>query len=416
MPFPMMTLRVLSTIFIVGLIPSVAWGSGVHSLEPFKVDLSDKVSHMKDLIEKTNLPENEVNTGVGTSLGITLNALKSLKDQWLTSFDWETEEVSINKLSQYTTTIEDLDIHFVHEPSNDPEAIPLILLHGWPSSFLEFSAIVEPLRSNSNGTSTSRPFHVVVPSLPGFAFSSAAPVNWTVTDTARVFNTLMVDILGYKTYAVHGTDWGSLVAGELYGNFNQTVRALHLSFIPKTPYNREELAERNITLKPEEELPLDVFLEWQKTGTGYFQLLSTKPNTISLALQDNPVGQLAWIGQIYIDGSDPRRGTGPSLLTDNEILRTVSLSYLSGSFASAGYIYQQNNGAFNQEYTRAKTDAPLLFSGFPYNNGAWPDASIAMIGNHVNTTYHDFGGHFAALDNPPALIEDIRKIAAYWES
>ncbi|KAI0530300.1 epoxide hydrolase 1 [Xylaria digitata] len=402
-----MNQRVLSTIYLLGLVTTVVWGSGVHTLKPFKVDLSDKVSHMRDLIEKTNLPENEVNTGVGTSLGITLDALRSLKDQWLTSFDWE---IFISSMNHPTT-----------------EAIPLILLHGWPSSFLEFSAIVEPLRSNSNGTSTSRPFHVVVPSLPGFAFSSAAPVNWTVTDTARVFNTLMVDVLGYKMYAVHGTDWGSLVAGELYANFNQTVRALHLSFIPKIPYNREELAERNITLKPEEELPLDIFLEWQKTGTGYFQLLFTKPNTISLALQDNPVGQLAWIGQIYIDdkpplltcditGSDPRRGTGPSLVTDNEILRTVSLSYLSGSFTSAGYIYEQNNGAFNQEYTRAETDAPLLFSGFPYNNGAWPDALIAMIGNHVNTTYHDFGGHFAALDNPPALIGDIGKIAAYWES
>jgi pimeloyl-ACP methyl ester carboxylesterase len=169
-----------------------------------------------------------------------------------------------------------LNIHFVHEKSDNPDAIPLILLHGWPSSFLEFLAIAEPLRTNANGTDYSRPFHVIIPSLPGFAFSDAAPANWTLRDTARIFNTLMTDILGYKTYAVHGTDWGSVVAWNLYGDFNQTVRALHLSFIPKVPYNREELAERNITLEPEQELPMDMFLQWQRIGTGYSQLLSTK--------------------------------------------------------------------------------------------------------------------------------------------
>ncbi|KAJ2986348.1 hypothetical protein NUW58_g5072 [Xylaria curta] len=371
---------------------------------------------MRELIELTNLPEQEVNTGVESSLGVTLDSLKSLKDQWLTNFDWEAEQESINKFSQYTTTLEGLDIHFVHEPSDDPEAIPLVLLHGWPSSFLEFLAVTEPLRTSGNQTHPSHPFHVVIPSLPGFAFSSAPPANWTLSDTARVFNTLMVDVLGYKTYAVHGTDWGSIVAWDLYSNFNQSVRALHLSFVPKIPFNREELAERNITLAPEEELPMDKFLEWQQTGTGYSHLLETKPNTISLALQDNPIGQLAWMGEKYLDYSDPRRGTGPSLITDNEILRTISLIYLSGSATSAGYIYQQNIGTFNQEYTKADNDAPLLFSGFPYNNGAWPDALLAMLGNHVNTTYHDFGGHFAALDNPPAIIADIKKIATYWEN
>jgi pimeloyl-ACP methyl ester carboxylesterase len=168
-------------------------------------------------------------------------------------------------------TIEGLTIHFVHEKSGDPDAIPLILNHGWPGTFLEFIPDIEGLTAAAN-TSTGKAvsFDVVIPSLPGFAFSSPPPANWTVDDTARVFNTLMTHVLGYDKYAVHGTDWGSGVAYSLYNNFNTTARALHLNFLPFFPLTPDQLAAENITLTPEEELEAQETAAWSSSGNGYF--------------------------------------------------------------------------------------------------------------------------------------------------
>jgi pimeloyl-ACP methyl ester carboxylesterase len=130
-------------------------------------------------------------------------------------------------------TVEGIYIHFIHQKSSDSESIPLILIHGWPVSFIELRPVVDPLTTKSY-TSTGIPvsFDVVIPSLPGYAFSSILPLNWTLDDTSRIFNTLMTDILGYETYAVHGTDWGSFLAYNMYDNFNNIVRSVHLLEIP----------------------------------------------------------------------------------------------------------------------------------------------------------------------------------------
>lgn len=156
-----------------------------------------------------------------------------------------------------------------------------MLLHGWPGSFLEFVPIIKPLTTTKNATSStpSKPvsFDVVVPSLPGFAFSSAPPANWTNDDTARVFNTLMTSVLGYKTYATHGTDWGSEIAYRLYGDFNSTVRASHFVFLPFFPLTPDRLAAENISLHTDlEKFEAERFVEWTRTGNGYFVEQTTK--------------------------------------------------------------------------------------------------------------------------------------------
>jgi pimeloyl-ACP methyl ester carboxylesterase len=153
----------------------------------------------------------------------------------------------------------------------------LLLNHGWPGTFLEFIPLIDSLISVGN-TSTGRSvsFDVVIPSLPGFAFSSAPPVNWTVDDTARVFNTLMTQVLGYNKYAVHGTDWGSPVAYRLYNDFNDTVRALHMTFIPFLPATPEALAEEGITLTPDQVFTDQRAEDWLTIGQGYFLEQSTR--------------------------------------------------------------------------------------------------------------------------------------------
>jgi pimeloyl-ACP methyl ester carboxylesterase len=228
----------------------------------------------------------------------------------------------ICRFNHYTASIEGLKVHFVHQKSSAPNAIPLLLIHGWPGSFLEFAPIIDQLTQEvTAATGKSVSFDVIVPSLPGFAFSSPPPFNWTVTDTGRIFNTLMIDVLGYKTYALHGTDWGGGIAYDMYDHFNETVGAAHFAFLPFSPQTPDQLAAENITLSELELAEEQNAMGWTSTGNGYFIEQTTKvmkylhscmagacsdpyllqPTTIGLALYDNPVGQLAWLGEKFMN-------------------------------------------------------------------------------------------------------------------
>ncbi len=194
----------------------------------------------------------------------------------------------MTRYNHFTTTIENLTVHFIHQKSREPNAITLILNHGWPSSFLEFLPIVNQLTKKAN-TSTGTPvaFDVIVPSLPGFAFSSAPPQNWTTADTARVFHTLMTKGLGYDKYATFGTDLGSIVSYNLYEAYNTSVRAAHFSMIPFLPPTAEEIAAENITLSSAAQAQLSRWEDSLATGLGYLNEQTTKvggPRVIILAI------------------------------------------------------------------------------------------------------------------------------------
>ncbi|KAH0497617.1 hypothetical protein TgHK011_004910 [Trichoderma gracile] len=389
-----------------------------YKLKPFTLNLDNRVPRMLELIKNTQLPDAPEYPGLSPDAGIPLSTLQSLRTEWLTNFSWKKEQAAINKYPQFTAEIEGLTIQFVHQKSSAPDAIPLILFHGWPGSFLEFLPLVTELTSKAKTPAgKSVTFDVIIPNLPGYGPSSAPPANWTTADTARIMNTLMTDVLGYRKYATHGTDWGCPIAYHLYSSYNTTVRASQLVFLPFFPYTPDQLSDAGIALNELERFEEESFMEWYTNGQGYFQEQTTKesPNTIGLALYDNPVGQLAWIGEKFLNWSDPRAGTGPSVLTHNEILATVSFYYLTKSFNSAGFIYYQNQNGFATEYTKAQTDAPLLFSSFKYNVAFWPPALVKKTGNLVVYNNHDFGGHFPALDNPPAMIADLRQIADHWK-
>lgn len=231
----------------------------------------------------------------------------------------------------------------------------------------------------------------------------------------------MTSVLKYKAYAVHGTDWGAGVGYIMYEKFNATARAAHFNFLFFLP--TEQFFPQNQSLSPEDQFMLNRARAWSQTGNGYVIEQTTKPNTIGLALQDSPIGQLAWIGEKLIDckfsryklttrqflayllshahthhanvelGSDPRQGTFPSLLTSTEILRTVSLYYLTQSFTSSVYTYAQNSGVFPTTYSKPPTDAPMLFSNFKWNIGFWPKPLLEQIGNLVQL-FCEFLCHF----------------------
>ncbi|KAL8881090.1 MAG: hypothetical protein Q9198_001634 [Flavoplaca austrocitrina] len=309
-----------------------------------------------ELIKNTQLPEEPQYPGVEPFYGIDLEVLKSLRENWLNTFDWEKEQASLNSFEHFTATIEGLTIHFVHKTSNDPDAIPLLLTHGWPGSFLEFLPVIDPL------TSTEKPvsFHVVVPSLPGVAFSTSPPGNWTLADSARVFNTLMTEVLGYKTFSVHGTSIGGFLTYTLYDQFNTTVRAIHCPVVPFYCTTSEEIAAREITLSPLEQFEHERAMDWTYNGTSYVfmhiykvgkltplrrkkSLPHAQPNTLGLSLYDSPVGQLAWMAEKWIDYPE--------------------LPFKEGI------------------YRKARTDAPMLVSLFKYTVGFWPEDVLRMMGN-----------------------------------
>ncbi|KAL7940980.1 Alpha/Beta hydrolase protein [Trichoderma barbatum] len=387
-----------------------------YHLKPFTLNLDSQVPRMLELIKNTQLPAAPEYPGLSSDAGIPLSTLKSLRTEWLSEFSWQKEQAAINKYPQFTAKIEGLTVHFIHQKSHAPHAIPLILFHGWPGSFLEFLPLIDDLTTKGRTSAGKKvSFDVIIPNLPGYGPSSAPPANWTTKDSARIFNTLMTDVLGYNKFAVHGTDWGCSVAYNLYSSYNSTVRASQLVFLPFFPFTPDQLAAEGIKLDALEEFEEAGFMEWYTNGQAYFQQESTKPNTIGLALYDHPVGQLAYIGEKFLNWSDPRAGTGPSVLTHNEILTTVSLYYLTKSFNSAGFVYYQNQNGFAPIYTKAETDAPLLFSSFKYNVAFWPPALVNRTGNLVAYHNHDFGGHFPSLDNPPAMISDLREIGDYWK-
>ncbi|KAF8213744.1 Alpha/Beta hydrolase protein [Mycena galopus ATCC 62051] len=388
-------------------------------VQSFKIDLSAGLQHLQTLVNNTNLPTEPLYPGAGLDFGLELDLLREWQTQWVSEkFDWATQEAQLNELAQFTTSIGDQTVHFVHETSQDKDAVPLLLLHGWPGSFQEFLPVIKPLTQSWTNSTTGKniSFHVVVPSLPGFLFSSAPPQNWTDAETAQLFNTLMTDVLGYSKYALHATDWGGDIGYRLYESFNTTVRAANFALLPFQPPSPQDIAENNITLSALENVTLQRTVDWLTTDQGYFQEQSFKPNDIGLALYDNPVGQLAWIGTGLVRWSDPRAGTGPSVLTNSTILTAVSLYYLTNSFQSSVWQYARNPNVFRTEYTKAPTDAPLFFSLFEYNILFLPQEYVAKVGNLVSYKEHDFGGHFAGLDNPPALIEDLREMGLYFTS
>ncbi|KAJ7585314.1 Alpha/Beta hydrolase protein [Mycena floridula] len=379
------------------------------NVKPYSLNLSEGLSRMNSLIELTRLPTEPEISDDG-DFGISLQRLTSLKSKWVNEYDWDQAQANLNSLKQYTVTIEGLTIHYVYEKSQSKGAKPLLLLHGWPGSIHEFSRVVKPLtQASSNGTNVTVSYDIVVPSLPGFGASSAPPTNWTVDDTARVFNTLMVEVLGYETYALHGTDWGCVVGYSAYSQFPSTVRAAQFTFIPFFPPSAQEIADAGIVLDSFGQFAEARVIEWTSTGTGYLVEQSTKPNTIGLALQDNPVGQLAWISEKFDSWSDPN-----GEVTDSDIFTTVSLYFLSETFLSSVYIYGQNPNGIKTSYTKAPTDAPMLFSNYKWNVGYWPKEFVAKVGNLVSYTEHDKGGHFQGLDNPEGLIQDLREVYGYY--
>jgi len=373
-------------------------------ISPFRIEIPQ--SDLDDLagrLSRTRWPASL--PGAAWSRGVPVDYLRGLADYWRDGFDWRAAEARLNAYPQFTTQIDGQRIHFLHVQSPVPDATPLLLVHGWPGSVLEFSHLIGPLTDPAaHGRAFDHAFHLVIPSLPGFAFSSpVTEPGWGPRRMAAAFAELMRR-LGYDRYGAQGGDYGAFVAPDLGRVDPEHVIGIHVNaatmgFIPFGDIPETELA----TFSPVEKERVQRMAAFLGEGNGYFQVQSTRPQTLSYGLTDSPAGQLAWIVEKFKEWTNSAYALPEEAIARDDILADVSLYWFTGTAGSAANIYYESMHG---------NDWPTP-SGVPTGVAAFAeDIAIRRYAERANNIVHwsdfDAGGHFAALETPDLLAADIR--------
>jgi pimeloyl-ACP methyl ester carboxylesterase len=377
------------------------------AIHPFRVEIPQAdLDDLHDRLARTRWPD-ELG-GVGWSRGVPLGYLKDLAGYWRDGYDWRGHEARLNQLPQFSTVVDGQPIHFLHVRSPEPDALPLIVTHGYPGSVVEFLDLVGPLTDpRAHGGDPADAFHLVAPSLPGYGFST--PVRepgWAMGRTSRAWVELMAR-LGYDRYGGQGGDIGAGVTGMLANLDPGHVVGVHL--------NSDPLAVAAVALPPGDEADKAAVtdahrasLEWmrrfQADGLGYLELQRTRPQTVAYALTDSPVGQLAWIVEKFKEWTDPAADLPEDAVDRDQLLTNVSVYWFTGTGASAAqFLYET---AHAQDWP-GPSDVPQGWAVFAAND----DLVRRLVdpdGRIEHWSEFDRGGHFAAMEAPDLLVEDVR--------
>jgi epoxide hydrolase len=377
------------------------------AIQPFRVEVPQAdLDDLQHRLGRTRWP-GEV-PGAGWSRGVPLDYLRELAGHWRDGFDWRAQEARLNQVPQFTTVIDGQPIHFLHARSPEPDALPLVVTHGYPGSVVEFLELVGPLTDpRAHGGDPADAFHLVAPSLPGFGFSS--PVRepgWAMGRTARAWVELMAR-LGYDRYGAQGGDIGAGVTGMLAALDPARVVGVHV--------NSDPLAVAAVALPPDEvadkaavtaehQATLERMRQFKADGLGYIALQTTRPQTIAYSLNDSPVGQLAWIVEKFKEWTDPAAELPEDAVDRDLLLTNVSIYWFTGTGASAAqFLYEAAHGG---EWPGA-SEVPSGWAVF----GAGDDLVRRLIdpeGAIGHWTQHRRGGHFAAMESPDLLVTDVR--------
>lgn len=366
-------------------------------MQPFRFELDQaQVAEFTERLARSRLPQAAADPQ--GRLGIPQADLERLRAGF-TRFDWP---AFAQRLNRHPAFLADLGqpLHFVHQRSGQPDALPLLMLHGWPGSYLEFADLVTPLCQGAPA------FHVVCPSLPGYGFSGRsldAPCN--AAAMAAVMVRLMGD-LGYERFYLQGGDWGSVIASELARRYPQNCLGLHLNLAAVQPPPEGDPARGTLAAGEAEWLAHNAQLF--ADGLGYYALQNTRPQTLAVALADSPIGLLAWLGEKYLAWSD-RAPSGASLIADQAILEHVALYWLTGSIGSSVRLYYDEA---HEPSVQSRVEVPTGVAVFPKELIRTPRAWVEHRFNLVQWTLQPKGGHFAALEVPELLVADVRQFAA----
>lgn len=261
--------------------------NGIEQFRPY-IDIRE-IERLHAKIKDVRVPSQDVVPDSGNEYGIPTTWATKLHNYWLDKFSWSAAEGRINQFEHFKTNLEGINLHFVHQKSRDKSAIPILLIHGWPGSFYEFSEVIKPLSENG-GAGRGSNFHCVVPSLPGFCWSDPPPrKGWTVKDTARIFDTLM-QRLGYDRYCVQAGDWGAMVAREIGAQYEKRCKVMHLNWCPGALPDGVEPTEREARCAAQGQ-------NWRTEHVGYAVMMRTRPQSIGWMLEDNPIGLMTFVGE-----------------------------------------------------------------------------------------------------------------------
>jgi pimeloyl-ACP methyl ester carboxylesterase len=370
-------------------------------IRAFRIDIPQAdLDDLRERLRRTRFPDEL--PGVGWELGSPLGYVRELTGYWATTYDWRAYEARLNAFPQFTTVIDGQRVHFLHVRSAEPDAVPLVLTHGWPGSIVEFLDVIGPLTDpRAHGGDPADAFHLVVPSLPGYGFSGPTTERgWDVRRIARAWAALM-SRLGYERYGAQGGDWGSAVSRDLGVIDAEHVIGVHLNFLP--PATGEPGETEGLSAADQGRLAR--LAEFAATGSGYARIQATRPQTLAYGLADSPAGQLAWIVEKFKEWTDSRDVPDDAVNRDY-LLTNVTLYWLTNTAGSSARLYYESIGRRRQPPEPSTT--PTGIAVFPHEIAA-PVRRLAERSNKiVHWTEFDRGGHFAALEQPDLLVDDVR--------
>jgi microsomal epoxide hydrolase len=379
-------------------------------VEPFQIRIPDEaLVDLRERLSRTRWPDQI--PGSGWMYGTDLAYLKEFVAYWRDHYDWRRHEAALNRFAHFRAHVDGLGIHFIHERGKGPDPVPLLILHGWPGSFVEFTEIIGPLTDPvGHGGDAADAFDVIVPSLPGYGFSDIPrEPGMDITRMAALFAQLM-EGLGYKRWGAQGGDWGAAISTALGAAFPDRVCGIHVNMLIAARPPKGEAAD----LPEEDRRILEKFTQFQKEETGYMQIQGTKPQTLAYGLNDSPAGLAAWIVEKFRTWSDCG-GNIESRFSKDRLLTNIMIYWVTGTINSSTRLYYETmhnpmlRGGLEGEIDSAfRVTVPTGAAIFPAEVYRPPRKWAERTYNIARWTEMPAGGHFAALEEPEALAADIR--------
>jgi pimeloyl-ACP methyl ester carboxylesterase len=393
------------------------------SIRPFKIDIPEEsLQELRRRLAAVRWPDRE--TVSNRTQGAQLAKVRELVDYWATEYDWRMLEAKLNALPQFITEIDGLDIHFIHVRSPHANALPLIMTHGWPGSFLEFVKVLGPLSDpESHGARAEDAFDLVVPSMPGFGFSARPQATgWNPERMAGVWAELMRRV-GYARYVSQGGDWGAVVTDVMGRQAPAGLVGIHVTTLlgaierPPTP-NVQTTVPPEVAnalkngepappgLSDEEKIAYEAFKNFAASGSGFRAIMGTRPQTIGYSLADSPVGLAAWFYEKFAEWTDTD-GEPEHALTKDEMLDDITLYCLTNTAASSARLYWEDTA--HKPQTAGEVSIPAAVSRFPREiiplPRSWAERAYP---NLVYFNELEKGGHFAAWEQPELFAGEMR--------
>ncbi len=365
-------------------------------IQPFQVNIAQPVlDDLKACILATRWPEAE-----SSEHGMSLSFMKELATYWIAGFDWRKTETAINAWPNFITAIDGYKIHFLHIKSKHPNAIPLIISHGWPGSFLEMLKALPELTGNA-----TTPFDVVVPSLPGFGFSGKPVEEGVNTSLMAQLWVKLMDLLGYPKFIAQGGDFGAIISTRMAMQYPEKLMGLHMNYIP---FNYKPFVPPGEKLTKEETDAQQQTYRFFRAEGAYAQVQATKPLTLSYALNDSPVGLCAWILQVFRSFSNPGMPL-EQLFKKDELLSNVTLYWVTQTILSSMRLYREVQKEPLDFGEHDFINVPVGIAHYPYPQ-SFPARKYVERGYNVRYWKEmPAGGHFAAMEQPALFAADIRE-------